>query len=415
MKHRDVNVWHGSPRSERAGISGVANQSATRGNIQEMNGAQPRVPWLSLPAPGGLAGGLRHIRKNLKSLWLALSVLFPCVCAHCEQPDYQIEGSFTKVERSGKESPWTDFTVYVSGNRCSVSNLYFNGELLMNGSDGTNSFCVNKMAVAKQSDRGSWEWASVTEGLFPVKDLAAGQVCWLAFAAFDCVLTNIPTLRLEGFPYNEGLLRYEASFSAAPPHLPRSIKWYGPGHWNFMYPGGDRVVEKSLPYTNFLAAEYAVISTTNLGGFEVPLGFDLSYFMPSVPADARSTNRTLGANEVDLACVLRCRVRRIKAPSGLADPRPALGSKVQIEHWRFPVSSNGFVRLTRLDGKWPEEQDTDFLRQLAAARALASYHPQVVPNSRKWAVRIIVVGVIGAPLLVWGVLKRSKSRETMKH
>ena len=40
MKHRDVNVWHGNPRSERAGISGVANQSATRGNIQEMNSTQ---------------------------------------------------------------------------------------------------------------------------------------------------------------------------------------------------------------------------------------------------------------------------------------------------------------------------------------------------------------------------------------
>ena len=33
LQHRDVNVWHGNARTERAGISGVPNQGGTRGDI----------------------------------------------------------------------------------------------------------------------------------------------------------------------------------------------------------------------------------------------------------------------------------------------------------------------------------------------------------------------------------------------
>ena len=33
LQHRDVNVWHGNARTERAGISEVQNQGGTMGNI----------------------------------------------------------------------------------------------------------------------------------------------------------------------------------------------------------------------------------------------------------------------------------------------------------------------------------------------------------------------------------------------
>ena len=40
LQHRDVNVWHGNLGIERTGVSGVANQSTLKGNVQKMKSTQ---------------------------------------------------------------------------------------------------------------------------------------------------------------------------------------------------------------------------------------------------------------------------------------------------------------------------------------------------------------------------------------
>ena len=48
----------------------------------------------------------------------------------------QVGGTLGVADPSGKETHWTDFSVLVSGAEYQISNRYFNGEVLMSGSDG---------------------------------------------------------------------------------------------------------------------------------------------------------------------------------------------------------------------------------------------------------------------------------------
>src|SRR5664279_2781296 len=323
--------------------------------------------------------------------WISLVLvraLLTAVSAYCEDPRYQIEGTLTKLDSAGKETPWTHFIVLVSGQQSRISNQYFNAELLENGCDGTNSFFINKMAVAKQSDSNYCEWASVSAGRFPIKDATAGQVCWLAFVGNDAFLTNIRTLPLEGFLQNGDFLHYEATPLSGPPHLPRLVKWYGSNTWYAYSPRTDKTMSVRLPYTNgFLAGEYVVSSTTNFGPFELPTSFDLSFFMPFFQREALTKDQP-EVEQVTLVEVLRGRVSSVTPLEEVADLRPALGPRAQIEHFKIPSSTNGTLRITRRNGKWPSEEDADFRHQVSIANALAYY--KVPTHSNKWVTGAVV-------------------------
>lgn len=286
---------------------------------------------------------------------LGLVVPHPlCQAASGITSTLQIDGTFSRIDRSGKETHWTDFTVCVSGAKYRISDRYFNGELLMNGSDGTNSYFVNKMTKAKQMITNWWEWGSVSTGQYPEKDLSPGQLCWLAFASFNYFVTNTPaTLPLEAFQQNAEFLRYDVTLSTNQPHLPRLIKWDGSNYWYLTTTNAsDRV---STPYINgFLAGEYIMTSTTNFESLEFPLSFDLNVFIPSF------VGKDLPSNDVTRVETLRGRVNSIKPLGNIDDFRPELGARAQIVDFRIPAGTNGDYRLiTRLNGQWPEPSDAD--------------------------------------------------------
>ena len=294
---------------------------------------QPTTPEVD-SSPTALLAESTPTRKRMGTSLTATSGI---------KPTLQIEGTFSMIDRSGKETPWTDFRVWVSGEKYRVSNRYFNGELLINGSDGTNSHFVNTMANATPNQ---WEWGRVSAGQFPAKDLAAGQLCWLAFASASYFATNTPvTVPLESFQENAEFLRCDVTFLADQWHLPRLLKWYGSDDWHFS--GGNRM---RLGYANgFLAGVYLVTSTTNYQSIELPITFELKTFLPSF------SGKDLASEEITLVQTLQGRVYSITSSENIDDFRPELGPRAQILDFRFPAGTNGGLRgNTRLNGTWPE-------------------------------------------------------------
>ncbi len=315
---------------------------------------------------------------------------------YANQPTLQIDGTFSSIDPTGKETHWTDFTVFVSGDKYRVSNLYFNGELLMNGSDGTNSYFVNKMTKAKQLITNWWEWGSVSAGQFPAKDLTAGQLCWLAFASSDYFITQTnATLPLETFQQNADFLHCDMMLSTNQNHLPYSIKWYGSNFWYLRSTNAsDRV---SVPYTNgFLAGELTVTSITNFRSLEFPLSFDLDVYIPSfMGIGMPNKNDNKGTKDVTLVEITRGRVNSIKSFGTIEDFRPELGSRAQIADFRIPSATNGnYLRITRLNGKWPEPGDADFARTLDVARL--TKNSTATPPPQKHVKVVVILAMVSS-------------------
>jgi hypothetical protein len=273
----------------------------------------------------------------------------PCALsqtASSREPTLQIQGAFSMIDRSGKESRWTDFTVSVSGTKYRILNNYFNGELLMAGSDGTNSYYLNKFANMLGS---AWESGWVSAGQFPAKDETAGQLCWLAFAARNYFVTNThAALPLEGFQENAEFLRSDVTLSARQPRLPRLVKWYGSNFWH------SASATVPLPYAQgFVAGEFVVTSTTNCESLELPSTLEMKFFIPSF------TGSTLAQTNVALAQTLRGRVISVKAVGNIDDFRPKLGAKAQIVDFRFPAGfGRDLLLIDVLNGQWPRPGDT---------------------------------------------------------
>jgi len=306
------------------------------------------------------------IKPIASKMYIILGILFAGFgYMFAGEPTIQIEGTFSMIAPAGKETHFTDFTLLLSGNRYQVSDHYFNGELLVGGSDGTNSYFVNKMTKAKNVITNWWEWGSVSAGQFPSKDLTPGQLCWLAFASSDYFRTQTnSTLPLEAFQQNAEFLQNNLMLSTNQPRLPLSIKWYGTNFWYLRTTNiADRI---TMQYTNgFLAGEYIVTSKTNFESFEFPLSFDLDVFIPIF------NNKNMQTEDVALVQILRGRINSIKQVKEIIDFRPALGSRAQIADFRIPSATNGnYLRITRLNGKWPEPGDVDFARTLEVARLI---------------------------------------------
>ncbi len=295
------------------------------------NGTLPKSPLL-LPL-------------NIVVILLCLGAAGPLSCAAgATEPTFQIDGTFSMSDRAGKETKWTDFTACVSGSKYRISNCYFNGELLVSGSNGTNSFFLNKMANAPAP---RLEFGKVSGGRFPANDLTPGQLCWLAFGARNFE-TNAPSVvPLEGFQENAPYLRCSATLSLKRPYLPRLARWYGSNYWHFT--SGST----PLPYRNgFLAGEYVVTSITNFASLEFPLSFELKFFRPSF------TGAHHPKDDVALAQTLRGRVGSIRSIGTIDDFRPELGAKAQVVDFRFPAGSNGdLLIIDRQNRKWPEPGD----------------------------------------------------------
>ncbi|HWC61615.1 MAG TPA: hypothetical protein VHC44_18125, partial [Verrucomicrobiae bacterium] len=227
----------------------------------------------------------------------------------------EIKGTITKIDGTGNETNWTDFTVCVFNEKCQVSNLYFNKELLENGTDGTNAYFLNKMTKAKRLIKDWWEWGSVSAGRFPINGMAPGQLCWLAYGSSGYFATNSPAVPMESFQQNAAFLHCEIELSAAQPHLPERIRWYGSNFWYLRANGPGN--KESVPYDQgFLAGDYRVTEVTNFQGLHLPAGFEFSVFIPSF------FGKKLAPDAVTLVEILRARISSIKAIPMLSDFRP---------------------------------------------------------------------------------------------
>jgi len=322
------------------------------------------------------------------------------------EPTLQIDGTFSMVYPSGKEIHLTDFTVFVSGNKHRVSDHYFNGELLVNGSDGTNSYFVNKMSKAKQVITNWWEWGSVSAGQFPANDLTPGQLCWLAFASSDYFTTQTNSaMPLEAFQQNAEFLHYNLILSTNQSRLPLSIKWYGSNFWYLRTTNANNRV--SLPYTNgFLAGDYFVTSTTNFESLELPSSFEFDVFIPTFMGKNIPNKDT---KDVTLAQILRGRVNSIKLLEKIDDFRPELGSRAQIADFRIPSATNGnYLRITRFNGKWPEPDDPDFARTLNVARL--TNNSVATPTSNRFAKLVVIFVMVSSLVALLLIVKQTQKK-----
>jgi hypothetical protein len=187
------------------------------------------------------------------------------------------------------------------------------------------------------------------------------------------------------------------------------IRWYGSNAFYGYIRAADQTVQPQIltpPYANgFLGGEYVVTSITNLGAFELPVGFDLSFFIP------KFAGQMLSVEEVSLVEIVRCRVRTVESVDSsekVADFRPQLGPKAQIEHFKLPLTTNGLFRLTRLNRKWPEEADQDFRARLGIGRLEASNSQRQV--SKRVFQMIMIFSILASSLIVWRVAKKTQKQ-----
>lgn len=347
------------------------------------------------------------MKHRLKFLIFLITLFCSWFCVVAAAETIEIRGSFSLFRPGMQETHWTDFTVWVSDTSYQVSNYYFNGECLMSGANiPTNSYFLNKMATVGQN---RWELGNVTIGRFPSADASAGQLCWLAFASTGYFTNKSSRLPIEAFQQNREYLKYEVQCSTTPPFLPSEIKWYGSNFWFLQTESTNDMIE--LPYTNgFLAGEYIVNATTNVGSLELPVSFEFSTFIPTFMGNVP---RTVDMKDVTLTSVLRCRVTQISTVKRPADFRPPLGPRAQITDNRIPILSNkSHLSITRMNGKWPEINDNDFKQKLSIATLSGQQLPSV-PNTTIKRILLLVIAISSGMLIVLLIskVKRCKRNE----
>jgi hypothetical protein len=311
--------------------------------------------------PQSLAMSPRHQLSChvVTALWLALAdpVLGP-LSASASEPQYELQGFMQLIDRSGKTNRFCDFWVAVSGQRSLIKVLYFNGESFVCGTDGIASYLLNEMRPAtRQNGAGTYQFADISAGAFPLKAPSPVQLAWLSFASGGSLRKKDNVMPLEGFQEQAAFMRNEVVISTSPPHLPQSVKWWGP---NFRVMGSTNEHMPLPAYSGgYLAGTYSIGATTNFGGNELPLEWKVTFNVPDF-------NKQVAQKEdVSLSQTLVATVTNLAPLAYHGDFLPSLGAQpIQFVEHRLAPRTGQAHQYPVINGKplthWPRRDDPYF-------------------------------------------------------
>jgi hypothetical protein len=280
--------------------------------------------------------------------------------AIADEPQYEVRGFMQQTDSTGKTNPFCDFWVAVSGERSLIKVVYFNGESFACGTDGIDSYLLNEMVPAtRENGAGAYQFADISIGPFPRLALSPVQMAWLAFASGGSLRKGGNELPMECFQETAAFTRNEVVLSSSPPHLPQSVKWWGP---NFHVVGTQREHQPLPAYPEgYLAGAYTIGATTNFSGYELPLRWKLAFYRP----DFQKRNPVARKDDVEPCGTLVATVTNVSPLAYSGDFLPSIGAQpIQIREHRFEKRTGGAQQYPVVNGvalrHWPGREDPWF-------------------------------------------------------
>jgi hypothetical protein len=261
-------------------------------------------------------------------------------------------------DSTGKTNHFCDFWMAVSGQRSLIKVLYLNGESFVCGTDGTDSYLLNEMlSTTRQNGAGTYQFADISAGAFPRKAPSPVQLTWLSFASAGSLRKKDNELPMEFLQETAAFTHNEVLFSASPPHLPHSVKWWGP---NFRVVGSQKEHLRLSAYPGgYLAGAYAIGATTNFSGNELPLEWKVAFYVPD------SKKRVAQREDVTLSGTLAATVTNLSPLSYQGTFLPSVGRQpVQFREHRFEHRTGQAEPYPVINGQplthWPGRDDPYF-------------------------------------------------------
>ncbi len=302
---------------------------------------------------------------------------------------FEVAGIFSRVTPSGESSFWGAFSAVVSGEKSIISFRYFNGESVVCGTDGSDSYRLNEMLSARLKNPSNLQFGTISEGPFPKKALAPEQLIWLAYASSPFRSESDFRLPMESFREIGSYVTSTTTSLREAPHLPNRIQWWAP---NFTVVGmTNRSYLVAYP-EGHLAAEFEVTSQTNFMGMTLPLHYAYSMFAPKSHDSAsslelarflqRTSAKTLQRDDVLPIETLVCTVTNLTSINYKGDFLPTLGTNVSIDDWRFErelghgingpiqkfvIRGGVLVNITPTNS-WPRRSDPELIERVRAEK-----------------------------------------------
>jgi hypothetical protein len=328
--------------------------------------------------------------------------------AHGAEAKFAAAGQIKTVLASGANTGGSSFSARFDGARSFVSVHYENGEVIDSGTDGVDSYTVNRMAVARKRDPQTPEFGYVSEATFPARSLLAAQVIWIGLGAFRTPNGVEPTLwPLEVFEkFPDGAVAMSLKRIEESPELPYHVRWFGP---SYIMSGKSRMPVEQ--YTNgWLGAELAVKAWTNFNGMRLPVRFELQTYRPKLPGTFEEFQLRRPPEDVELVAATSVLVTNLSMVPLGPEFLPALGPRVNVRDWRFKDKLGGeAVSYNVGDARWPGRKN-QMLRNLADMRETTSLKPD--PATPGLIRVVLLVSAIAVPLAL--ILWRLASARSMK-
>lgn len=286
------------------------------------------------------------------NLWLATGITALLLCldgtavakaSPHQTAGFELAGIITQAG-NGKTSLWCRFSVAVSGERSLISTRYFNGESLVCGTDGRDSYFLNEMRTGRLKNPSNPEFGTITTGPFPKKALSPAQLVWLAYASSALGSEQNPKLPIGTLHEFRGFATNEVTWSQQAPRLPVHVKWWAP---DFKFNAQNRT-NYLIDYPDgYLAGEFTAASPTNFLGNTLPRSWSYTSFIPKSFAVAAVSGQfaaelrkqvgttPLSRDDVVAGQTLICTVTNLSRLTYEGDFLPTLASNVVIADWRF--------------------------------------------------------------------------------
>jgi hypothetical protein len=313
--------------------------------------------------------------------------------AVAREPQFEVRGFMQQIDRTGKTNLFCDFWVAVSGRRSLIKVVYFNGESFACGTDGIDSYLLNEMVpTTRQKGAGTTQFADISAGPFPRLALSPVQMAWLAFASGGSLHKGGNKLPMECFREIAPFTSSQVVLSTSPPHLPRSVKWWGP---NFYVVGTTKEHQPLLAYPEgYLAGTYTIGATTNFGGYELPLQWKLAFYLPNFQKQSPVARR----DDVVPCGALAATVTNVSSLVYSGDYLPSIGAQpVQITEHRLEKETGRGQQYPVINGvaltHWPRRDDPYFI--MLARNSSPVWRLWWSVTGRNYRRGLIIVGAVG--------------------
>jgi hypothetical protein len=361
--------------------------------------------------------------------------------------DYKVEGAFTIEEshdlyNSGYD-PKTitgNFSIVVKGGlwklRWSQSNEEIDYQEV--GTDGANLYTVRSVAgfVHHQEQVSGKHSANeltgrVDEGYLPNPGTSpVAPVLWWTFASASYLDTNsgprfapiwYPEILYSAALHTMGIeLPAQVVRASSPPGLPHTVvfsddgikrEWRNPNSalWLLPMEQSNRPKPFDKGFTNCILQ---VLSSTNWGGYEIPIQSEVRTFSPKPKAKV--------ATDLECRCHYSVFVTNIVKAADEISTVPQVDSAIYTADWRFANLQPQVIGVGYLAKKWLSDDEvrrlplyTNALGHMSDMRKQAISREATMAAPRRGGKWILFI-FVALPALWWGLYMRSTSRNQME-